>query len=140
MTCPSRGSIYSCNESYSESGWDQGWKAYLRAIKTGHGTSQQRYTHRYCGSFVGDIHRTLLYGGLFAYPTNDWQPQGTLQLLYKIAPLAYILEKAGGKCIDECGQNLLDITPKQVHQKVPCYMGSVHDVEELESYLTVGHE
>jgi len=135
MTCPPQGSVYSCNEGNSESGWSDGWKAYLKAIKTGTGRSRQRYTQRYCGSMVGDVHRTLLYGGIFAYPSNDYQPAGNLQLLYKTAPLAYILDRAGGRGTDGRGHSLLEVTPERVHQKSPCYMGSANDVAELESYL-----
>ena len=135
LQCPVRGSIYSCNEGNSESGWSDGWRNYLRAIKTGTGQSQQRYAHRYVGSMVGDVHRTLLYGGMFAYPANDCQPDGNLQLLYKTAPLAYIVQRAGGRAIDGRGRSLLEVRPERVHQKSPCFLGSRHDVQELETYL-----
>ena len=136
LQCPPRGSIYSCNEGNSESGWSDGWRNYLRAIKTGTGQSQRRYAHRYVGSMVGDVHRTILYGGIFAYPANDWQPDGNLQLLYKTAPLAYIVHRAGGRAIDGRGHSLLDVRPERVHQKSPCFLGSLNDVQELETYLS----
>lgn len=135
LTIPARGTVYSCNEANSE-GWDDNYRAYLRAIKTGQGRSQQRYAHRYVGSMVGDLHRTLLYGGLFAYPADTaTHPDGNLQLLYKTAPMAAILHRAGGKGVDGRGNSLLDIRPARVHQKSPCFLGSPDDVEELESYL-----
>ena len=134
LTIPQRGSVYSCNEANSE-GWQQEYKDYLMALKTGQGHSGKRYAHRYIGSMAGDIHRTLLYGGIFCYPPDTVShPQGNLQLLYKIAPMAYIMQKAGG--LGTNGQeNLLDLIPETIHQKSPCYMGSPQDVQELQSYI-----
>jgi len=62
LTIPSRGNVYSCNEANSE-GWGENWETYLKNLKLGQGETQQRYALRYVGSMVGDIHRTLLYGG-----------------------------------------------------------------------------
>jgi len=143
LTIPSRGSVYSCNEANSE-GWSPEFKSYLRALKTGNNRSRTRYAHRYVGSMVGDIHRTLLYGGIFAYPSDTLShPRGNLQLLYKSAPLAFLVTCAGGKSITEektstttnGSYDLLQVRPERVHQKFPCYMGSPQDVDELESYL-----
>jgi fructose-1,6-bisphosphatase I len=94
LTIPARGNVYSCNEANSE-GWGDSWKAYLKNLKLGQGETQQRYALRYVGSMVGDIHRTLLYGGVFAYPSDRLhKPQGNLQLLYKSAPLAFVMHHA----------------------------------------------
>jgi fructose-1,6-bisphosphatase I len=137
LTIPPRGNVYSCNEANSE-GWDDGsgWKAYLKNIKLGQGETQQRYALRYVGSMVGDIHRTLLYGGVFAYPSDKLdKPHGNLQLLYKIAPMAFVVNHAGGKAMDESGSDLLDIRPERIHQKSPCFMGSPKDMDELRQYL-----
>ncbi|MGK3759916.1 MAG: fructose-1,6-bisphosphatase I [Bacillariaceae sp.] len=94
LTIPKRGNVYSCNEANSE-GWGDSWKEYLKNLKLGQGETQQRYALRYVGSMVGDIHRTLLYGGVFAYPSDRLhKPQGNLQLLYKSAPLAFVMHHA----------------------------------------------
>ena len=138
LTIPSRGNVYSCNEGNSE-GWDVNYKEYLRNIKTGQGQTGQRYAHRYVGSMVGDIHRTLLYGGIFAYPADTQShPAGNLQLLYKTAPMAFVVHHAGGTAIDGTTGSLLDVKPERVHQKTPCFLGSPEDVAELESYLKKG--
>jgi fructose-1,6-bisphosphatase I len=84
---------------------------------------------------VGDIHRTLLYGGIFAYPSSTHKPAGNLQLLYKTSPMAFVVDQAGGKAMDEDGSNLLDKKPERIHQKSPCFMGSPEDMEELQRYL-----
>ena len=137
LTIPKRGTVYSCNEANS-AGWDEKspFKRYLQSLKTGKGTTGQRYAHRYVGSMVGDIHRTILYGGLFAYPSDSIDhPNGNLQLLYKTAPMSYIVCAAGGKAIDGETGSLLDLTPERVHQKSPCFIGSADDISEFESYL-----
>jgi fructose-1,6-bisphosphatase I len=135
LTIPTRGTVYSCNEANAE-GWDHRYKDYLKAIKTGQGESKQRYALRYVGSMVGDIHRTLLYGGLFAYPADAINhPQGNLQLLYKTSPMAFVVHTAGGRAVDDQGRNLLEVCPTSVHAKSPCFLGSPEDIDELETYL-----
>jgi len=135
VTIPQRGNVYSCNEGNSEGWKNEGWKEYLRNLKLGMGESKQQYAHRYVGSMVGDIHRTLLYGGIFAYPSCTQRMQGNLQLLYKTSPLAFVVDQAGGKAMDEDGNDLLDKKPERIHQKSPCFMGSLGDMEELQGYL-----
>ena len=135
LSIPQRGNVYSCNEANSE-GWDDAFKEYLKSLKTGNNQSHQRYAHRYVGSMVGDIHRTLLYGGIFCYPADSGQhPKGNLQLLYKSAPMAFVVEKAGGKSMNQSGESLLEAQPERVHQKSPCFMGSPEDVDELKQFL-----
>lgn len=135
LTIPQRGNVYSCNEANSE-GWSDNWKAYLKRLKLGEGETKKRYAHRYVGSMVGDIHRTLLYGGIFAYPSDRLhKPEGNLQLSYKSSPMAFIVHHAGGKAVDESGANLLDKKPERIHQKSPCFMGSPEDIDELYAQL-----
>jgi fructose-1,6-bisphosphatase I len=135
LTIPQRGNVYSCNEANSE-GWNDDMKSYLKSLKTGENDSGQRYAHRYVGSMVGDIHRTLLYGGIFCYPADSGQhPEGNLQLLYKSAPMAFVVEKAGGMSMNSTGESLLEAQPERVHQKSPCFMGSPQDVQELKRYI-----
>jgi hypothetical protein len=58
---------------------------------------QNKYSSRYIGSMVGDIHRTLLYGGIFGYPSDKKNANGKLRLLYEAAPMGFIMEQAGGR-------------------------------------------
>ncbi|KAL3815761.1 hypothetical protein ACHAXA_008811 [Cyclostephanos tholiformis] len=135
MKIPKRGNIYSCNESYVD-GWDFRFREYLSNIKNGRGETGRRYTQRYIGSMVGDVHRTLMYGGIFCCPADtNVHPDGSLQLVYKSAPMAYVLEHAGGKATD--GKiDLLDVRPRDsVHVRSPCFMGSPDDMDELMTYL-----
>lgn len=82
------------------------------------------------------VHRTLTYGGIFCYPSDaDVHPKGNLQLIYKSAPMAYVLEHAGGKSSNGKVSSLLDVAPNSVHERSPCFMGSPDDMDELMTYL-----
>jgi len=93
---PKRGKIYSINEAnYFD--WDPALQEYVNNLKAGKGESGQKYSARYIGSMVGDIHRTLLYGGIFGYPGDAKNPNGKLRLLYEGAQMSFLLGQAGGK-------------------------------------------
>ena len=80
---------------------------------------------------VGDIHRTLLYGGIFGYPGDTKNPNGKLRLLYEAAPMAFLVEQAGG--IATTGRKrIMDVVPSQVHQRLPVMLGSTEDIQELQ--------
>uniref|UniRef100_A0A3B3WEM2 Fructose-1,6-bisphosphatase 1 n=1 Tax=Poecilia mexicana TaxID=48701 RepID=A0A3B3WEM2_9TELE len=88
------------------------------------------YGARYIGSMVADVHRTLMYGGIFLYPGNVKSPKGKLRLLYEGNPMAFIMEQAGGMASTGF-QNILDIQPEGIHQRAPVAMGSPDDVQEF---------
>jgi len=82
---------------------------------------------------VADVHRTLLYGGIFAYPADKKTPQGKLRVLYECFPMAYIMEMAGGKATTG-KQRVLDIVPDGIHDRRPIFLGSKLDVEDVERF------
>lgn len=41
---------------------------------------------------VADVHRTILYGGIFLYPGDVKSPKGKLRVLYECFPMAFIIE------------------------------------------------
>jgi len=126
---PKRGKIYSINEAnYFD--WDPALQTYINNLKAGKGESGDKYSARYIGSMVGDIHRTLLYGGIFGYPGDAKNPNGKLRLLYEGAPMSFLLEQAGGKSTTG-SQRVMDITPNGVHQRVPVFLGSPDDIDEV---------
>merc|ERR1719191_1856755 len=87
MQIPARGKpIYSINEA-NRWQWSEPLRNYVTAIQKGEGQTGKQYTARYLGSMVGDIHRTLLYGGIFGYPADDKNKNGKLRLLYEAAPI-----------------------------------------------------
>lgn len=126
---PSRGKIYSMNEANNRE-WDMPLQKYVDQLRTGNGKSGTKYSSRYVGSMVGDVHRTLLYGGIFSYPADKKNVNGKLRLLYEAAPMSFLVEQAGG--LASTGRDrILDIPPEAVHQRVPIALGSKDDVQEL---------
>ena len=114
---------YSINEG-NFNFYDEEVKNYLKRLK------EKPYRMRYVGSMVADIHRILLKGGIFLYPSDKNQPNGKLRLMFEVNPMALIIERAGGKAYGK-NQNPLDIQPTDVHQRVPIIMGSKSEVEKF---------
>jgi fructose-1,6-bisphosphatase I len=126
---PERSSIYSFNEANMDL-WDEPLRWVVERWREGTGTSGRRFSTRYIGSMVADVHRTILYGGVFGYPGDSRNPDGKLRLLYEAAPMSMIMEEAGG--LSTTGtQRIMEITPEVVHQRVPVVMGSRNDVIEV---------
>ena len=126
---PKESSIYSFNEANIDM-WDPPMRDTVRKWREGTGKSGKKFSSRYIGSMVGDVHRTLLYGGVFGYPGDKKNPNGKLRLLYEGAPMSFIMEQAGG--LSTTGtQRVMSISPETVHQRVPIVMGSRSDVQEI---------
>jgi fructose-1,6-bisphosphatase I len=125
---PERGKIYSCNEG-NESKWDERVRAWVKWLKATDKASGRPYSSRYIGTLVADFHRTLLKGGIFAYPADAKNPNGKLRLLYEAAPMAMIARAAGGDASTGKAP-VLDLVPTQLHQRVPLYIGSRLDVAD----------
>jgi len=120
--------IYSCNEG-NEVHWDQPIRAAVDEFKT----AVKPYSARYVGSMVADIHRTILYGGIYLYPADKKSPKGKLRCLYEGIPMALIIEQAGG--IASTGlfegkiQRVLELEPDAIHCKCPIIMGGKRDIQ-----------
>lgn len=134
MTIPKRGTTYSVNEGNRKL-WDEGFQRYIDHLQTPDAASGHPYKARYVGSMIADVHRTLLHGGVFAYPGDSKNPQGKLRLMYEANPMALIVEQAGGMATDG-HTRLLDIAPDSVHQRTPVFLGSEEDVREAMDFLT----
>jgi fructose-1,6-bisphosphatase I len=126
---PETSSIISFNEANTPN-WDPPLQEVLSKWKKGTGRSGKKFSSRYIGSMVGDVHRTLMYGGVFGYPGDTKNPNGKLRLLYEGAPMSFIVEQAGG--LSTTGkERVMNIHPEQVHQRVPVILGSKNDVQEI---------
>jgi len=126
---PETSKIISFNEANTPM-WDKPLQDVVTGWKNGTGKSGNSFTSRYIGSMVGDVHRTLLYGGVFGYPADTKNVNGKLRLLYEGAPMSYIVEQAGG--LSTTGrERVMEIAPEIVHQRVPIIMGSKNDVQEV---------
>jgi fructose-1,6-bisphosphatase I len=122
--------IYSINESNSEN-WFQDMKEYINLYKI----PNTKYSQRYIGSMVADVHRTLLYGGMFSYPADTKNQNGKLRVIYECFPISKIMEKAGGAAIigNFSRKRILDINPTEIHQRTPILIGKK---EEIIKYIT----
>ena len=110
---PWQGKYYSVNEGYRDE-FPQCYRDYFNELRRGY--CGVKYSCRYAGSLVADFHRTLLKGGVFAYPPTDSVPGGKLRLLYEVNPIAMIAEAAGGMALDG-SRKVMNIMPKHVHQR-----------------------
>jgi fructose-1,6-bisphosphatase I len=132
--------IYSCNEG-NEVHWDKPIRDAVEDFKN----AAKPYTARYVGSMVADIHRTILYGGVYLYPADNKSPNGKLRCLYEGIPMALIIEQAGG--IASTGlfkgkiQRVLELEPDAIHCKCPIIMGGKRDIQVVyDQYKKAGVE
>jgi fructose-1,6-bisphosphatase I len=128
MRIPANGQFYAVNQGYY-SKFDLEMRRYVDHC------SDQNYGLRYIGSMVSDIHRILIQGGIFLYPSTRKYPKGKLRLLYECNPLSFIVEQAGGKAINSQLKRILDLTPKELHQRSTIAIGSPDMVDELKAFI-----
>lgn len=137
LRIPEKAKIYSINEGNYKY-WNQGVKKYIKYIQDADNRGREPYSARYVGSMVADIHRNLIYGGIFIYPEDKRNPNGKLRIMYECNPMAFIVEQAGGRAIDNLGRRILDIKPTSLHQRSSLYIGSIEAVNKVESFLKEG--
>lgn len=125
---PEHGPVYSANEGNFWQ-WEEPIRDYIRYVHRHEG-----YTARYSGALVGDIHRILMQGGVFLYPGTVKKPEGKLRLLYESAPLAFVIEQAGGRASTGT-QEIMDVIPDRLHQRTPLIIGSPDNVALVESFI-----
>jgi len=126
LKMPVDGKIYSINEGSANS-FSSAVKSYVQYCK------DKNYTARYIGSLVADFHRNMLKGGIYIYPATAKDPNGKLRLMYECNALAFLAEQAGGKATDGA-RRILEIKPKDLHQRTPFFVGSEKMVEKAESF------
>lgn len=122
MKCPEKGKIYSINQG-NTSKYSEGMKNFLEYCMESKKEEGRPYSHRYIGSMVADMHRTLIKGGIFMYPADKSNAKGKLRLQYECNPMAFLIEAAGGVASDGT-QRILDVQPTELHERCPIYIGS----------------
>ena len=131
---PKKGNVYSINEgNYLH--FPDGIKKYLKFCQEEDKLSNRPYSSRYIGSGVADIHRNLITGGIYIYPTTTKSPMGKLRLLYECNPLAFILEQAGGKA-STGGKRIMELPITELHQRTPLFLGSSEMVDVAQDFMT----
>jgi len=133
MIIPKNGKTYSVNQGNFLS-FTEGLKQYLRYCRDIDNATNRPYSARYIGSMVADFHRNLINGGIFMYPGDTKNPRGKLRLMYECAPMAFLVEQAGGAATDGT-RRILDIQPTDLHERTPLVIGSRDDVEFVRETL-----
>ena len=125
--------IYSINEG-NYTTWDSNMQRAVDSFKFG----KTPYSARYVGSMVADVHRTIMYGGIYLYPADAAKGNGKLRVLYEGFPMALLMEKAGGEASTGIFQGkiqrILDMVPTGIHDKCPVITGCVRDVQHVLSF------
>ncbi len=129
IRAPEEGKVYSANLSYYRE-WHPHTQKFVDHLS-------DRQTLRYTGALVADVHRSLLEGGIYFYPPTDKHEEGKLRLLYECAPLAFVVEQAGGSA-STGKQRILDIQAQSIHQRSPLVIGSHRTVALYETFLKTG--
>lgn len=129
---PSSGPIYSFNEANFHD-FSVPVRRYLDALKEGSSSTGVRSNARYIGALVGDVHNVLINGGVYGYPGTMTNPGGKLRLLYESNPMGMIIEQAGGAASTGY-ERILDVVPKEIHMRIPTFLGSIENVFELDQF------
>lgn len=133
LKCKEDGKIYSVNQGNSCK-YHDGMKAYLDYCMEDDKESGRPFSHRYIGSMVADMHRTLIKGGIFMYPADKKNVNGKLRLQYECNPMSFLIEAAGGVATTGT-ERILDVQPTELHQRVPVFIGSKKMVEKAIEFV-----
>ena len=128
LRTPAASKSYSVNEGNRRT-FPDGYQRYLDWAQ------DRGYSSRYVGSMVADVHRILLKGGVFLYPPTKKAPTGKLRLMYEANPMAMIIEQAGGKALVAPAERILDVQPKDIHERTPVILGSSDEVDHVAAHL-----
>jgi len=120
--------------------WDTPVRRYIDECLAGkEGPRGKDFNMRWVASMVADVHRILTRGGIFMYPWDKREPDkpGKLRLMYEANPMSWVIEQAGGAATNG-RQRILDIQPKQLHERVSVILGSRNEVERVTGYHQQG--
>ncbi|WP_367418543.1 class 1 fructose-bisphosphatase [Snodgrassella alvi] len=118
--------------------WQPAMQKYIAELLAGKtGNRGKDYNMRWVASMVAEVHRILMRGGIFTYPQDNRNPDkpGKLRLMYEANPMSLLIEQAQGAATDT-KQNILDIQPCGLHQRVAVVLGSKEEVD----YVTAMHQ
>ena len=135
LRIPGETSEFAINAS-NERFWEPPVKRYIsECLAGGSGPRAKDFNMRWIASFVAEVHRILMRGGLFMYPKDSKDPAkaGRLRLLYEANPMAYLVEQAGGAASTGRGR-ILEVVPEGLHQRAPVILGSKDEVERIARY------
>jgi fructose-1,6-bisphosphatase I len=116
--------------------WDGHIRAYVDDCLEGEeGPHGKNYNTRWIASLVAECHRIMARGGIFLYP-GDRRPDyhsGRLRLAYECSPIAFLVEQAGGAATTG-HEEIMEVEPSDLHERVPLIFGSHNEVRLLNHY------
>ena len=116
--------------------WQAPMQAYINDLLQGKdGPRGKNYNMRWIAAMVGDVHRVLCRGGIFAYPrdTKDANKPDKLRLMYEANPMSFLVEQAGGASSTGY-ERIMEVVPVDIHQRIAVILGSKHEVESCVAY------
>ncbi len=116
--------------------WDAPVRRYIDECLAGKdGPRAKDFNMRWVASMVADVHRILMRGGIFMYPWDKREPNkpGKLRLMYEANPMGWLIEQAGGAASNG-RERILDVQPRQLHERVSVILGSKNEVERVQAY------
>ena len=116
--------------------WPKKFQDYILGMISPQSAST-RFTMRWQGAMVGDVHRILTRGGLFIYPSDsrDIKQPAKLRLLYEAFPMAFLIEAAGGCAYTEQGR-ILATSLNELHQRTSVILGDQQFANECFTTLS----
>ena len=135
MTIPQDTQEFAINMS-NQRFWEPPVQRYIKeCIEGTEGSRGKDFNMRWIASLVAEVYRVLTRGGIFMYPYDLRDPtkEGRLRLMYEANPIGFIVEQAGGAC-STGRKRILDLNPKEIHQRVPVILGAKNEVARLVSY------
>jgi fructose-1,6-bisphosphatase I len=135
MRIPAETQEFAVNMS-NQRHWQPPMQAYVADLLAGKtGPRGKDFNMRWVASMVADVHRLLTRGGIFSYPLDAKcaAKGGKLRLMYEANPMAMLVEQAGGAA-STGRMRMLEVEPTGLHQRVPVFLGSRHEVEAAVAY------
>lgn len=96
----------------------------------------EKYTLRYTGGMVPDVFQIIVKEkGVFSNVISP-STKAKLRLLFEVAPLALLVEKAGGQSsCDGKPVSGLDVEVTEIDQRTQICYGSLNEVARFEKYM-----
>ena len=133
ITVPADTKEFAINMS-NQRHWAESVQRYIDGCLRGaDGPRGKNFNMRWVAAMVADVHRILMRGGVFLYPWDAREPNkpGKLRLMYEGNPMAFLIEQAGGKATTDGTHAILDVTPTELHQRIPVALGSANEVDQI---------
>jgi len=139
VSIPSQASEFAINAS-NRRHWPAPILRYVDGCLAGaEGPRGHDYNMRWVASLVAETWRIISRGGVFLYPADARKgyEAGRLRLVYEAAPVAMLVEQAGGRATDGV-RDIMDITPDSLHQRIPLVFGASEEIEAVAVEFAAG--